>query len=410
MKEKDKNASDKLSDFLRYHGHEMTDRERNAFERGLQKDPFASEASEGFNETDSSSAEKDLAALSLWLNKKSSSNKRILLYRIAASIAVLLIVSSIFIIGDLKKPSEQLPRKSVSSDIQETPVLSAEEDRSKKKVLDYQVAAAPDQNKSVQHEILESLSVSDSKEEPAEMVINDNQNEAISITEAKNPVLVDAVDKSMTAGALVPGIRTDTTIHIRGRIISSEDNQPIPGASISVKGNNISTITDSQGYFMLHIDNKNDKRFMARFVGMQPKEFKAEKDSDLEIRLDPAPTALNETVVVGYGVKRAGEELENAPKGYTPPQPVTGKKEFDNYIQDHIRRPDSITSGQRIAVVLEFSVEVNGKIDTISVIRSPGSLFSEEAKRLVREGPAWQPAEVNGEKIRDHVRIRIVFK
>jgi len=32
-------------DFLRYHGDKMDERERNAFEKSLQQDPFAEEAS-----------------------------------------------------------------------------------------------------------------------------------------------------------------------------------------------------------------------------------------------------------------------------------------------------------------------------------------------------------------------------
>jgi hypothetical protein len=61
-------------------------------------------------------------------------------------------------------------------------------------------------------------------------------------------------------------------------------------------------------------------------------------------------------------------------------------------------------------VVISFLVRSTAAIDSIKVIRSPGKEFSEEAIRLIRNGPTWKPAERNGEKIDDEVRVRIVFK
>jgi TonB family protein len=89
---------------------------------------------------------------------------------------------------------------------------------------------------------------------------------------------------------------------------------------------------------------------------------------------------------------------------------VNGRADFDKYIQDNLKRPDMATSGQRVVVVLNFIVDTNGKIDSLKVIRSPGKIFSDEAMRLIREGPVWKPAEQNGKAISDEVRIRIVFK
>jgi ferric-dicitrate binding protein FerR (iron transport regulator) len=96
MSEKNKNGNDRLSDFLRYKGNKMTVRERNAFERNLQKDPFAEEASEGMEGIDPSVAEKDVAGLRIQLRKRTTRKQRVLWYSIAASVTVLMILSSIF--------------------------------------------------------------------------------------------------------------------------------------------------------------------------------------------------------------------------------------------------------------------------------------------------------------------------
>jgi hypothetical protein len=55
-------------------------------------------------------------------------------------------------------------------------------------------------------------------------------------------------------------------------------------------------------------------------------------------------------------------------------------------------------------------VKSTGIRENIKIIRSPGNSFSDEVIRLINEGPAWKPAEENGIKIDDEIRIRIVFK
>jgi len=59
---------------------------------------------------------------------------------------------------------------------------------------------------------------------------------------------------------------------------------------------------------------------------------------------------------------------------------------------------------------VNFKVDAEGKIDSIKIIRSPGKNFSDEAIRLIKEGPAWKPAEENGKRIDDGIKIKIVFK
>ncbi len=177
---------------------------------------------------------------------------------------------------------------------------------------------------------------------------------------------------------------------------------------MTIKGTGKTTVTDSGGNFTLGAEEARNKLLVAGFVGMESKEFKAVEDTSLEIKLQPSVSALDEIVVVGYGAKAA--EKEGDVGGYTPPLPVHGRADFDNYIHDNLRRPDTATSGQRVVVVLNFTVDTNGKIDSLKVIRSPGKIFSDEAIRLIREGPEWKPAEQNGKAISDEVRIRIVFK
>lgn len=58
----------------------------------------------------------------------------------------------------------------------------------------------------------------------------------------------------------------------------------------------------------------------------------------------------------------------------------------------------------------ELVVRVTGNIDSIKVLISPGEEYTAEAIRLIKEGPAWRPAENNGRAIEDEKILRIVFK
>ena len=344
MSENIKNGNDQFPDFLRYKQNKMTDRERNAFERNLQKDPFAEEASEGFEGIDPDLAEKDISELRKRIKKRTGETQRVIWYRIAASVAILMVISAIFLITYNKKETEQLaysPAEQKKEEIQilkEEPVkeileyadLPADE---KQKITADQEKSSPPPAKAAGAEVK-----NEKKAETREEQVIIEQQEAVMAAEAEKPVRVEAAEKAMPSKAA----RTIKT-----------------------------------------------------------------SDTATEFKPDTSDINLNEVVVVGYATRGDVDETVN---NYTPPLPVNGRSDFDKYIRDNIRRPDTTTSGQRVVVVLNFNVNPDGKIDTIKVLRSPARIFSDEAIRLIREGPAWKPAIENGKAITDEVRVRIVFK
>ncbi len=410
MSEKDKNEKDQFSDLLRYRRNKMTDKEKNAFERGLEKDPFAEEASEGIEEIEPGLAEEDILKLRKQVKKRALRKKIVLRYRIAASVAVLMIISSIFIIVDNKRPSGEIayaPVQAPLEDLQTTPEQIKPPDMIESKGP---VDVIPEKSIKTPGETQKPESRSAENDVRKEEVISADNQEAVMAAKPDEPEKI-LVDEKVKASKSVLVRRTSGAYpQIRGRIISSEDNLPIPGASVTVKGTNKGTVTDTGGNFSIGADEAANRVLVANFVGMESREFNAVQDSSLEIKLEPSISALSEIVVVGYGAKGTGIEPEEALAEYNPPRPVNGRADFDNYIKDNIRRPDTATTGQRVVVVLNFKVNPDGKIDSIIVIRSPGKIFSDEAIRLIREGPVWEPAVKNGKAINDEVRIRIVFE
>jgi TonB family protein len=315
MKEKGKNSKSELPEFIRYVRGEMTKKEEHAFQRKLQKDPFADEASEGLEGIDPRLAEKDIQRLGKQLKKRTINKQKVLWYRIAASVAVLMILSSIFIIINKNKPTEQIAYSPPPTPDQE--IQAAPEQKKAMPIAEIEKTAppVPEKSKEVTDTIQIPVNETAEKNELKEEVISTGEQDAAMAAKGEEPVNLVAAGRAMAT------------------------------KSILVK---------EAGYI----------------------EYATED------------TAVN----------------------YTPPLPVNGRDSFDIYIRDNIRRPDTTTAGQSVVVVLDFLITSDGKIDSINVVRSPGKIYSDEAIRVIKEGPAWKPAVKNGKAVDDQVRITIAFK
>ena len=64
------------------------------------------------------------------------------------------------------------------------------------------------------------------------------------------------------------GVATAQTTKITGSVISADDNEPIIGASIVVKGTMVGTVTDFNGAFSLDVPS-SAKTLVISYVGME---------------------------------------------------------------------------------------------------------------------------------------------
>ncbi len=398
MAKNNKYKKSQQPDFLRYLKNKMTDKEKNAFERDLQKNPFAEEALMGFKKINSEKAEEDLLKLEKRLKRRTSGKQRVIWYRIAASVAVLMILSSIFIIIERNKP-ESLSYSTVPEVPKEIPEPSVQVNPVEKVNVEKKAVKTPSREEKPTAKTQKPEIKVARESETRTDAQSKNAADAIRVAEAVKSDNIKG--EVVTAKAALAKRAAASEGIIRGKIISAEDNQPIPGATINIKGTNKGTVTDSGGNFNLDITKAENRLLVANYVGMKSKEFMATADSSIEVKLEPSVQALSEVVVVGNGAASAG---------YKPAQPVTGNSEFEKYVQANIQRPDTASAGQRVVVVLNFRVNIAGSIDSIKILRSPSKPFSDEAIRILKAGPAWKPAEQNGKAISDQVRVRIVFK
>jgi TonB-linked SusC/RagA family outer membrane protein len=91
-------------------------------------------------------------------------------------------------------------------------------------------------------------------------------------------------------------------VRITGRITSSDDRLPIPGATIKIKGTSQGTLTDLNGAYS--IQATANSVLVISFVGYSSREVAVGNQTSISLALVPNNNNLNEIVVTGYTSQR----------------------------------------------------------------------------------------------------------
>lgn len=89
---------------------------------------------------------------------------------------------------------------------------------------------------------------------------------------------------------------------VSGKIISAEDNQPIPGVNILVKGTTSGTVTDTNGKYSINVPS-SDAVLVFTSIGFATQEVTVGQQTTVDLTLNLDVTALSEIVVTGYGTQ-----------------------------------------------------------------------------------------------------------
>lgn len=331
MKEEEDRNKRELSEFQRYVRGEMTKRQENAFQRKLQRDPFAAEAAEGLETLKADEAMKDLSNLERRLNSRISRRKRYIYYRIAASVAIMMIISSVFFFVNRKeKPGEtgEIPAPAVVAEKSESGPVSIPEEKTSLK-----------------------------------------ESELIAETV---PVRVQEEKKGETGA---PGVTDD-----------AKNAAELISVPLEVKA----------------IAAAEEQVLVAEKVEAEEVPAAAAKE-DAVVEYQAA--AMDRKAAKAQAVPATFRESE-----HVAPEPITGKNDFEKYLRENIRIPAQLPAGDTVMVEVSIIVTSTGQIKSIRIIDSPGEDFSNEARRLIEEGPAWNPAKSGGTQVEDSVRLKILFR
>ena len=88
-------------------------------------------------------------------------------------------------------------------------------------------------------------------------------------------------------------------IQVSGKVMLAADSSALPGATVLIKNTNIGVATNSQGDYTIQANIGDTLRFS--FIGLEIQNIPV-RESKLNVYLKEDKTALEESVVTGYGV------------------------------------------------------------------------------------------------------------
>ena len=374
-------------DFLRYINGEMSDEERHAMEREIQKDPFAADALEGISIPGAELAREDLSRLQRRLQKRISGTRSMLWVRVAASIAVLLTIGTLYFtifsdkLGRLDRKvadtesAEPARDKSIPEDLE---ILTEEAKEEAKEEADalMERAGGQEPDRIAEPEQSEVYILADEQEEfetglviGEEIIIAEEERElkdTLFLMSAEVAVEQDAVGTENMADLLPPDEEISVEKSVAGPPATAQARQ--------------SSIQQTEAM---------DEKQPEEIAGMDAAKSKRSEPLTIMPDMDaPAAIMLSDTILA---------------------TPVGGEELFDRYIAENIRFPegDTILASGRVALI--FNIDPQGRPRIIEVKDSPGDAFSREAVRLLQEGPNWIPVLINGIPTEEKARVTIEF-
>ena len=87
--------------------------------------------------------------------------------------------------------------------------------------------------------------------------------------------------------------------NVTGTVLDDQ-NVPLPGANVVVKGTTNGVVTDFDGNFSISVQDTRST-LVVSYIGFESKEIDMDGSSSYSITLEASSTGLDEVVVIGYG-------------------------------------------------------------------------------------------------------------
>lgn len=135
-------------------------------------------------------------------------------------------------------------------------------------------------------------------------------------------------------------------------------------------------------------------------------EEKIEVDFDVDVQEE---TVIKEVEISDAPVQEKADEIFDVVE--TMPTPPGGMEGWNKYLSKNLKYP---TQARRMGiegtVYVVFVVNTDGSIQDVEILRGIGGGCDEEAMRVVRNAPNWQPGKQRGRPVRVKMRLPIRFK
>lgn len=379
----------------RYLQDQMTGQERHAFEREMQHDQFLAEAVEGYSGISPDFVGTDLAYLKKRIKKRQKVNRKYIWY--AAASIIILVISSLLLFN-IEENSIQMVAE---NKVQQKAAQKEEIRTGRKEIVD------------TEHEgIKKPLSEKNLNVPEDEMVITDS--EAITPYKAAN-------EGNPPTSLLPEQSRLKESIQLHG-------NKGLTKATKTLDDSSALAIneadTSKKPIRIRGISTLNENVISQEEYKLQTDKEEIEKIKKSSVH---AEKAMDEVVVVGYGKQKkaastgAVAELPtnqiddvagvNVNQNFdVNVSPVIGWIAFKKYLKTALLTPKIGLPEEKIVVRLSFVITKTGTIDQIKVLSGKNGRYTEEAIRILLDGPKWNPEVKSQEPQRSVVKLRMVFQ
>jgi len=155
---------------------------------------------------------------------------------------------------------------------------------------------------------------------------------------------------------------------IKGTVYSATDKQPLPGATIRIKGTGMGAITDFNGKFAYELKGNDIPNLVLEvgFLGMESQSQKADYKKEFVFYLKESTDELNPVIITSsYGTKKLKEEIVGS---------ISTLNAKDIAVEQASESFDKMITGQIAGVMVENTTGVGGPVKIN--IRGKGTLSS----------------------------------
>lgn len=371
--------------FKSYLENRMTNKERNAFEKKLQKNPFEAEALEGFELGSAKNIQKDLKELKEKIHPQKQKNvKR---YWAAAATFLLLVSTSLIWVqlnnqAPVRELTEAKPIENKSTTAEKQPKITE-----------------PNENKTLEDEgnnVVENLNPEPEKENIStqKAIVTNNDSEKIESAD----ILTDEAEISETI-FLETEPQTETlqekNSSLRGVSSEIDSNFAVTVAGIEKQKNTETISTTNFAYKVNEISEIQAQNKSEAAEKLQEFQFVANENNQNQVQ--PSATAPRE---------KSGNRIFAEDSKATP---VLGIIEFENYIDSSAILS---TNFKRNKATVKLIIEINelGETTRFQNLNKTDSLLFEHTKQIILNGPKWNPEIKNGVAISSEIELKIVFR
>ncbi|MBN2167313.1 MAG: von Willebrand factor type A domain-containing protein [Marinilabiliaceae bacterium] len=109
---------------------------------------------------------------------------------------------------------------------------------------------------------------------------------------------------------IMSGVTYSQSVRVISGIVIDENNNPLYGVNVYIKGNNNGCITDTYGSFSLKVA-ENDEWLVFSYIGYETKQINIKGKKNVNVKMELSNYALDELVVVDYskGIIKGGAKI-----------------------------------------------------------------------------------------------------